>query len=487
MKWSKTRFLLALIFLTGAALRFYQLGYQSLWYDELFSVLAAKRPLPDMLLRLVTGDVHPPLFYLFLHLSLRLGNSELAARLVSFVFATLSLPLFYLLVRQWMNEASAVVATGLLAVSPFHVLFAQEARMYAMLGFWVLGMTYFFWQAWENGRFRHWLFFTLALVLALYTHNLAFLYLLALDIFALIAGNRRRWRPLLLAHIAAFALLAPWVGIWIGQASRVTAGFWARPPTPLGLFLAVYLLIFGPSAPGWLAPTGLTAVLLLLAFLILHLARLGRRIPPGLWLAVTLFLAPLFSLYGLAFIRPVFVERIFLPASFGLYALLGWGIIHAPPRWLNRFAGGVIFLAMLGALANYYHNPDVQKPPLREITTRVAAQVEPGDVVVHTSDSSALAFDWYAPELSPEVSYYLAGDPDFEQETARAYGGRAAGLRPLPAARILPLARRVWLVVALDHNIAYQRSQVEWFDRQFTRREHQMVGNVDILRYDVEP
>ncbi len=475
---------LVFVFALGVGLRLYRLGYQSLWYDELFSVLVAKRPFSDMLSRLVNSDVHPPLYYIFLHVALRIGHSDFVARLVSFLFASLSLPLFYLCVCRWLDEKVALVATGLLAISPFHVLFAQEARMYALLGFWVLGMVWFFGRAWENGRFRDWLLFTLCAVLALYTHNLAFLYLLAIDVYALLTGLRQRWRPLALAHLAAFLCLLPWVWVWVGQAERVQAGFWAAPPTPLGLFLAVYLMLFGPSAPLWLVPVGLTAVLLLIGFLLRHFLR-QRHLPDGLLFPLLLFLVPLLALYGLAFIRPIFVERIFLPASLGLYVLLAWGIIHTPPVLLNRVAGGVLALALAITLVNYYTHPDVQKPPFRELAAQVSALVMPGDVVAHTSDSSALAFAWYAPELS-SVSFYLAGDPDFEQMTARAYGGLGAGLRPLPAAAFLPDARRVWLVVALDHNEAYQREQVAWFEQQFPRREHVTVGKMDVLRYDVE-
>ncbi|MFQ5422044.1 MAG: hypothetical protein ACE5EY_16980, partial [Anaerolineae bacterium] len=146
-----------------------------------------------------------------------------------------------------------------------------------------------------------------------------------------------------------------------------------------------------------------------------------------------------------------------------------------------------LLLVMAISLVNYDTNPDVQKPPFRALAAQVAAQVQTGDVVIHTSDSSALAFAWYAPELSPAISSYLAGDPDFEQMTARAYGGLAAGLRPLPPEKILSSAHRIWLVVALDHNNEYQLAQVDWFDKQYTRQDHQIVGNMDILRYDVEP
>lgn len=69
--------------------------------------------------------------------------------------------------------------------------------------------------------------------------------------------------------------------------------------------------------------------------------------------------------------------------------------------------------------------------------------------MVHTSDSSALAFKYYAPQLPNE---FLAGDPDYVNETTRGRSGRIAGLVPREISEIISAHSRVWLVVALDHN-----------------------------------
>jgi len=54
-----SRLLLIAALLGGFALRLYQLGAESLWYDEAVSVWLAQKPLAAMIAH-TAGDIHPP-------------------------------------------------------------------------------------------------------------------------------------------------------------------------------------------------------------------------------------------------------------------------------------------------------------------------------------------------------------------------------------------------------------------------------------------
>jgi len=70
-----------LIVLVAWSLRVFDLAAQSLWYDEAFSVLVARADWATAG-RLLSVDLHPPLYYLFLRAGLAtLGSSEFAVRL----------------------------------------------------------------------------------------------------------------------------------------------------------------------------------------------------------------------------------------------------------------------------------------------------------------------------------------------------------------------------------------------------------------------
>jgi len=508
---------LAALTALGAALRVFHLGTQSLWLDELFSIAIARRDWNAVIYSTAQGDTNPPLFNLLLYGVLQFGADEIAARAVSCLFSIVTIPLFYALARQLFDARVAILATLALALNPFHILFAQEARMYSLLAFLALASFLFFLRVWKTNQPRDWLLFALMQTLAFYTHSLAFLNLLALDLFALMQRTtlRARWRALGVAHLGVAILFAPWVIVLLQQIARVQTGFWGVPPSPLVLVTTPYLMLFSNTAPILFVPLGLFAALALGALATLAARRASSSeallfalcvavVPLGLFAALALgalatlaarrassseallfalcvAVVPLVTLFMISLARPMFVERTLIASSFGWYVLIAWAVMNVPPRALNRGLGAVCLVVMLAALANYFFNPAMQKPPFRDAARALVAQFQAGDVVAHTSDSSALAFRYYAPQLPNE---FLAGDPDYTNETTRGRSGRIAGLVPREMSEILAERSRVWLIVALDHNEAYQRAQVQAFDARYRRAQLIEVGKIALVLYE---
>src|SRR5690606_33749643 len=79
-----------------------------------------------------------PLDYLQLHLWLRLVPAgspdllEIPFRMPAYLYACAALPALYLFGRRFLDAGTALVATLLLALSIPHVLYAAEARSYAL-------------------------------------------------------------------------------------------------------------------------------------------------------------------------------------------------------------------------------------------------------------------------------------------------------------------------------------------------------------------
>ena len=138
--------LVLLVVAGGCALRFVHLGTFSLWWDEIVHVWTAqggtvadvwthaKQGIPPG-----TGNAGAvPLDYLLLHLWLRAVPAgapellEIRYRLPSFLFACLALPALFAFARRFLDAGVALVATLLLALSLPHVLYAAEARFYAL-------------------------------------------------------------------------------------------------------------------------------------------------------------------------------------------------------------------------------------------------------------------------------------------------------------------------------------------------------------------
>ena len=124
------------ITLVGGLLRVFQLGIKGMWLDETFSVWLANQGIGDMLHWIIKIDQHPPLYYLLLHYWVALyGDTPYAARLLSVLFGTATIPLMYLIGRRLSGPVMGLIAAVLLAFSPFNIFYAQEARMYTLLAF----------------------------------------------------------------------------------------------------------------------------------------------------------------------------------------------------------------------------------------------------------------------------------------------------------------------------------------------------------------
>jgi mannosyltransferase len=110
------------ILLLAISLYGYQLGSESLWFDEAFSIESALGPL----------NLNRPLYFLMLRQWLRLGDSELWLRGLSVLWGLLSVGLVYRLGQQWVGKTTGLMAALLFTLSPLAINHAQEVRFYMM-------------------------------------------------------------------------------------------------------------------------------------------------------------------------------------------------------------------------------------------------------------------------------------------------------------------------------------------------------------------
>jgi 4-amino-4-deoxy-L-arabinose transferase-like glycosyltransferase len=214
--------LLVLLALAALALRLYRLDGQSLWYDEGFSVFLARMD-PGEIVARTAADIQPPLYYLLLHGWMQFfGDSEWAVRSLSVLWAVLAVPLIYALALELFHSRLAgMLAALLLVVSPLHLWYGQEARMYSLLTFLcllsgtllLLAMRAKGW-AWAA---LLWLAYTLVNVAAVYTHYFAFFVLAFQAAYLFLvawSGHFRHWRLLaggLAAGLATVLAYLPWL------------------------------------------------------------------------------------------------------------------------------------------------------------------------------------------------------------------------------------------------------------------------------------
>lgn len=141
----KMNFILIAILILAAILRFFNLGFQSPWLDEITTMQLSDPTLTfEKTLELVaTRDAFPMTYYGPLKLLCTIfGHSIYTLRFFSAFFGVISVYIIYLFVNELINKRTAYIAALLMTVNFFHIYYSQEARSYALLLFFVLFASY---------------------------------------------------------------------------------------------------------------------------------------------------------------------------------------------------------------------------------------------------------------------------------------------------------------------------------------------------------
>jgi mannosyltransferase len=128
---------LFLIMLLAAALRFYKLGAWSFWIDEIYTIGRAMTHFSTP--ALILENIPPsrnwvPVSFILTAQALNIwGISEWSARLAPALIGISSVPILFFPTRKAFGYRVALIAALLLAVSPWHLFWSQNARFYSSL------------------------------------------------------------------------------------------------------------------------------------------------------------------------------------------------------------------------------------------------------------------------------------------------------------------------------------------------------------------
>lgn len=453
-----TRVRLALfgVLALGAILRLAGLGTESFWFDEAYSVWVSRHDL-GWQFSLSTQRIFPLLYYVLLHFWLRLGSSEVAVRALSALVGIGSIAALYALARDLFDPRTALLSALFLAVSPLHLWFSQEARMYilvAALGICSAHCLLLALRTYTDGnaprRQGRWLWagYIVSTVLAVNAHYFALFLIPFHNLFVLYVLLRKRADKSLLRQwvvcqvVVGLLCLVGLAGVFSDE-SRYWWGLLDAlhgAPGPGDLLRLFFHFSLGTTVessvlvwPG-LAAFGVCAAWALLRY---QNGRLRLRIDDGLLFTLLYLLVPLVTVFVYSQIRSSWVLRYLFPFLPPYCILLARGLLNLPSR-LTRVALAVALLLLtLWPLANTYRLQ--QKEDWRAAALLISSQEQPGDVLLTVDEDIWLPFEHYY-----EGSLYYQGisrsvtDPDLLQ----ARVGQAASTY-----------RRVWLLLSHTNNV----------------------------------
>jgi len=248
----------------------------------------------DTLNALAGTAEHTPLYFLLSRLWIEfVGHSISTMRFLTAVFSVLAIPCLYWLCRElFEHPAVAWTAIGLYAITPIHVLFAQEARPYSLLTVWVLLSSTLLLRALRSGKRRNWIAYGLTIAAGFYTQLLFTFVLLAQGLYVFILegiGKRRITRNLksfLLTVAGAVISFIPWIVLLFirrEQVSESTASLVSSHP--FSFMLDRWALHLNQA----FLDRDLASVNILIVLLaIFALYFLIRHTPPRTWLLIVL-------------------------------------------------------------------------------------------------------------------------------------------------------------------------------------------------------
>lgn len=155
-----------------------------------FQKLNSNTPISQTIKALSESPEHPPLYYLFLRFWQDIfGSSIIANRSLSVLFSLLIFPAIYFLSKELFNDNLVnLIVVGLTAISPFQILYAQEAREYSLWTLTIILSSLFLLKSIRLNKINHWISYSLNLSATFYTSilsvflpiiNIVYLYLIS--------------------------------------------------------------------------------------------------------------------------------------------------------------------------------------------------------------------------------------------------------------------------------------------------------------------
>ena len=377
-----------------------------------------------------------PLFFILTYYWMQLvGYTPSAIRWLAAIFGLLSIPAMYWLGRElFQSSRAAIISAVMLALSPFHILFSQDARPYSLWTLATLVSSAAFLRAIRKNTMSTWIVYSLALILGIYSHQLFILVILVQGLYFIgvpLLNKKNRFGGFLLACAIAFVFYTPWLYFVITRWQQVTRQVdILSSQIPLYQYIKGWILLFSSplldldfnSTTGNLVSYFLRSLMLLFtAYAFLFLLKQGSKqeklfptliyvITAGGFIAVDLIFGGMRSTTGRYFV-PANLATILVVAHF-VTKKLDLIPANAGTKWsllLSMLMAASIISNVNSLLADTWWNKElgrVRQEFVHEINKEQTLLIVSGYHPTNLGDVLLLSF-----EVGPDIHFRLYEDP----------------------------------------------------------------------------
>ncbi len=476
--WSRPAKILILLTLTSALIRFYRLDAQSFWGDEALSALIAASNLSEIWNN-VFGSTHPEGYYILLHFWIRVaGRSDFALRYLSAWWGVLSIVLTYQLGRNIRSRRLGLWAAGITTVTPYHVFYSQETRMYMLLYSLTCIIMLAYIQLWrDRKKYYWWIIYVVASMAGLWTHFFAGFVLCALAIHFLVLRlwsgfeidvSCLGWYGFIIANGAIGVAFILYIPHFIPRL-QIVRGWRSSPSLSDLVGLPLTFTVSNFSSGTWQMVTlgSVTFLLIVVGLQVARALRYGFPASKSLLLLSLLLLVPVTVSFIISHVwKPIFAARVLTIVVPALYLLIAWSALHTRERRFNQIILALLLPQMLFGLHNWFFNPAYSKPPIRDAARLVRDSELAKEPVFHAIAESYMVFEHYA----SSIDNCLLTDP----------------AQPRVGKRIDPediSNRRFWFVFLPTYAYESQIELRDSLDARFGRQQEWNVGGIKLYHY----
>lgn len=368
----------------------------SMWMDEAFSFLAAKRSLPSLLEFVLTEEPNMGPYYLTLWPWIRIDDGDLWVRSLSALFTIATVWAVWSVVRRWSGAGVAGVAAIVFALTPFVLAWSMQARGYTM------SMAFTTWSVFFADRIRtgegRWsaLLFGAMVGLAVASQfATVFVFIGVVAALLALAPRQSTMRSLLMAGLAATAVFAPFS---VAAILKPDHADWV-PALTGDRFAREFDLASSGLVWRLMVTTGLVALLVV--------SWRTPRVRPHL-MALAGAVTGLVGLVAFSIlVRPLFVGRYLIGCAplVVIAAAGGWSVLW--PRWRFTLLAVVIGLSAVH-LGTSIDRTRPTPEDYRSATAAVEEGLRPGDAIVSLADYPIIGVVRYLPEGTPTQKLHPA-------------------------------------------------------------------------------
>ena len=487
------------------ACNLYQLGRQSLWFDEILSVERARQSLPVLLKIIYVTQPNMALYYVFLHFWLSftsllgLNPTEFVVRFPSAVFAALSSMVIFLLGRRFLGFIAGIVAASLYLLNNQQLVYAQETRSYAMQLFLICIAWYALFAALtaSSHRKRWWLCYGLVTVLAIYSQLFSSLILAAqIAAFAALLFLPGEWRTS--AHHQLRAFIAVLAGVFVLILPLLYAGRRGGRTgwLPIPHLIDIYHLFVTISADSRIYLFLLLSFCLLGLFVVIisyqswgkrlltkvalidnvedkRLSRFQQLLPVGFallcWIVIPLVLSYIISQGPTRLFSSRYLVTIIPP----FMLLVGLGLVVIRWRVLQVMLAVGLLLFTIHYIPIHYQSPQVEDWNTAAFWLEHHYQANDGLVCYDNANGCQVSIEYYLTAY-PSAAHFTADSPGsfpwVNDDLAKNIGNPEAAVDPNALSTFASKHSHIFFIVGrLSNNLSATRAQhaQNWLDTHY--------------------